>query len=148
VLERAEADLLPMLISGSTEMRLPGSTKLLAARSIASYLETADTLFASYGLVSPSICAEVLSVRGNWQSAFLTNLDLQAAAPALSQTSGWPYFTMVGPLALTLSDCYLAAIVTFLELLVPAPFLRLKETGTCKGGPVKPLEFIHALLAD
>ena len=148
VTERGEAALEPLLATGSLELRLPGSTKLLAARSLLSYFESAETLLARYGLVSPSICPTLLDIRPDWQSAFLVNLELQAAGPALSHTSGWPYFAGTGPLAVTLEDCYLAGIVTFLEFVAHGPFEKLRSTGCRKHGPLLPLDFARALLAD
>jgi len=119
VVERPEAPLTQLLTTGSLELRVPGSTKLVVARCLSSYLETAETLFARFGLVSPALCPDVLYVRSDWQSGFLGNLELQAAAPARSHTSGWPYFPLETPAEISLADCYLAAIVTFLEFLCP-----------------------------
>jgi len=75
--------------------------------------------------VSPSLCPEVLHVRSDWQSAFLSNLELQAASPAMAHTSGWPYFEAVGPIPVSLGDCYLAAVVCLLEFLAPRSFVKL-----------------------
>ena len=148
LVEAAEAPLVDLFVTGTLELRLPGSTKLLVARSLGSYLETAETLHARFGLVSPSLCPQVVNVRSDWQSAFLSNLELQAASPALAHTSGWPYFSAVGPIPVSLSDCYLAAIVCYLEFLAPRSFLELSKKGTRQSGPMTPQEFGQALLAD
>jgi len=76
VVERAEAALAPIFMTGALELRLPGSTKLIGARCAESILETLDNLHARYGLVIPSICLENVHVRSDWQSAFLPNLEL------------------------------------------------------------------------
>ena len=114
-----------MFFTGTLELRLPGSTKLIGARCIGSVLETVETLHNCYSLVCTSICLEVLNVRADWQSGFVSNLELQAEAPAVSYTSGWPYFQSSGPIEVKVEDCYVACIVTYLELLAPVAFSRL-----------------------
>ena len=102
-------------------------------------LETVDKLFERYNVIIPSICSDILYVRSDWQSAFLSHLELHAAAPALSHTSGWPYFAGAGPIELMPADCYLACVVTFIELLAPVPFKKLQATGTRHRGSLTPL---------
>jgi hypothetical protein len=148
VSERAEAPLARLFETGTLELQLPGSTKLILARSVGSVLETVDNLYVRYNLIIPSICPAVLFVRSDWQSAYLNILELQAAAPAVCHTSGWPYFSGVGPLELTPADCYIACVLTFLQLLAPGSFEKLRETGTKRGGKLTPLLFAHAMLTD
>ena len=66
VVELPEASLFKLLETGALELRLPGSTKLLAARCLYSYFETAEALHARYSLISPSICPQGLFVRSDW----------------------------------------------------------------------------------
>jgi len=137
VVERPECDL-THLLTGTMEVSFPGSTKLIAARCVSSVLTTLWTLFVRTGIVCTSLSPEVLSVRHGWQSGFLNKLEPKAASPAMASTTGWPYYSYDGPYKVTVGDTYVAAVVTFLELIAPATFNAVVDNYLSKATSDRP----------
>ena len=98
-------------------MRTPGAVKLVAARAIASVMETSETLYDSQHLVIASLEYDKIFMRPDYSSALLKDLHCFPEGKCCV-TAGWPMYSNKWILSgISLADSYVAAISTFTDLL-------------------------------
>ena len=122
IVESPEANLYNLVMSGSQEARVPGSTKLLVSRVVLSILETVEELYCKYNQVLCSVNARDLFLRKGWQSGYMCQIDFQNAFPNTCNTCGYPYFKPTCIQRVTIADSYNAVLLCFLKLMCPAEF--------------------------
>ena len=126
--EKSLGSLYSLIALGHGPMRLPGATKLVAARALASVLETAEALHSNKHLVISSLHSGALLMRPDYSSAFLKDLMCYPEG-SLCPSVGWPLYSKDHKCMLALVDSYVAGISTFCELIALEAWTEASRSG-------------------